>query len=277
MKNGYQVIGIFTLIFFSFFFTKNTSLVIKNMDDLMVEITNNIDSYNVNAIDSKIVNDTIIPGISGKEVDVYKTYDKMKRLGYFNPEMIQYKLVKPNISIYDNYDKYIISGNSKKNMVSIIFLLDKNDPIDDLLTLLQKYQVSVDFFVNQSFAEFNKKKVTLLKNNNYNLGYYGNELNNIKFNHSYCLLEKKNQNYLDYCASTYSFTIYSNNIVKTNLLIETKKNIKSGQFIIIDLTNNNIKEIPALIVYVKSKGYDIENLYNHLKEWKFLIDFCFFL
>ena len=35
--------------------------------------------------------------------------------------------VKPKISIEKNYNKYIIAGNPKKNMVSLLFLVEDNN------------------------------------------------------------------------------------------------------------------------------------------------------
>ena len=45
----------------------------------------------------------------------------MKRLGAYNPSLYIYNNVSPTITINDNYDKYIVSGNTKKRNIYLIF------------------------------------------------------------------------------------------------------------------------------------------------------------
>ena len=65
-------------------------------------------STKINSIDAVVSNNTIIPGISGKEVDVDKSYSKMRRYGKYNEKLLEYSYIKPTVSLTDNIDKYII-------------------------------------------------------------------------------------------------------------------------------------------------------------------------
>ena len=76
---------------------------------------------------------TIIPGLSGRTIDVEKSYEKMKRYGNFLESLLEYKKVNPNISLTKNYDKYVISGNPKKNMVTLLFLVEKDADVESFI------------------------------------------------------------------------------------------------------------------------------------------------
>ena len=133
MKKTFQIIGLISLTCFSFFITEQTALVVNNMDEIMVEIKSNKDNYKSNYIDAKISDDTIIPGINGKTVNVNKSYKNMKTNGYYSDKLFIYDYTKPKVSLEDNINKYIIKGNSSKRMVSLIFILKNDDDIQHFL------------------------------------------------------------------------------------------------------------------------------------------------
>ena len=105
MKRYLEYIGFIILAMFSFFYTSKTSMVIKNMDDIMIKIKEEKSSNYIKPIDAFIDDDTIIPGISGKEVNIIESYDAMKKVGTYSSNLLQYKIIRPNISIFNNYDK----------------------------------------------------------------------------------------------------------------------------------------------------------------------------
>lgn len=266
MKKSYQIIGIITLIFFSFFCTEKTSLVIKNTNELMIQIKENIQQYEIDPVNAKINGNEIIPGINGAKVNIDKTYEEMKRLGYFNSNLIKYDTKKPCISLYDNYNKYVVSGNPQKKMISIIFVTNNNN-IDNLITFLNKSKIESTLFVNVKNANISNQKVTYLKNIGYDIGYYVNDNPyGVELSKSYCLLSKKNNTYLNYCAQNKAISLYTKIIIKKNLLKEVKTLLKAGSLIYIEVNENTINELESTIIYIKSKGYKIKNLYNHLKE-----------
>ena len=117
MKRFFQAIGIISLLCFSFIYTEKTVTVVKEFDDIMVQIKEQNDSYKVEAIDATVTSNTIIPGLSGSEIDIDKSYSKMKRYGKYNDKLLEYKNVKPNISLQNNINKYVIKGNKNKNMI----------------------------------------------------------------------------------------------------------------------------------------------------------------
>ena len=80
MKNIIKFLGLLSLICFSFFYTDKVMNVALEQDKIMISINNTKDDYKIDAIDAIIDNDTIIPGIYGKEVDIDKSYNNMKSM-----------------------------------------------------------------------------------------------------------------------------------------------------------------------------------------------------
>lgn len=150
MKKFFEIIGFIALACFSFFYTNKISTVIMVQDNLLKQIESLKEQSYIKPIDAYIENDTIIPGISGREIDIDESYKKMKQLGSFNDNLLVYKTIKPNISIKDNKDKCIIKGSSKR-MVSLVF--DASDNIQDILSILNKKGVQGNFFVNNEWFE----------------------------------------------------------------------------------------------------------------------------
>ena len=114
MKKFFQTVGIISLLCFSFIYTEKTATVVKEFDDIMIQIKEKNEIYRKKAIDAVIVDNTIIPGISGSEIDIDKSYSKMKRYGKYNDKLLEYKSILPNISLTQNMNKYIVNGNKEK-------------------------------------------------------------------------------------------------------------------------------------------------------------------
>ena len=268
MSKIFKGIGLLGLVIFSFFYTNKTVSVIKEQDELMIKIKENSNKYNINVIESKIDNDTIVPGINGKRVNINKSYENMKKIGIYNPNYLVYDIIYPKNKLKDNRNKYIISGN-KKNNVSLLFIVNDVNNLDKTIKILNKYNIKSDFFITNDFINKNKYLFNYLKDNKFNLNYYGDYLdsnfitnntvikNNFKNNH-FCYLESKNKEYLNTCNLNKNYTIIPNIIIKNNMLSKVKKEIKKGSLISIYI--NDISELDLTIRYIKSKGYNIVSL-----------------
>ena len=74
MKKFFESLGLITLVCFIFFYTEKNTSVVKELDDIMIKIKEVSPNYATKVIDAIIEGDTIIPGISGKEVDINTSY-----------------------------------------------------------------------------------------------------------------------------------------------------------------------------------------------------------
>jgi len=263
VKNIIKTISLLVLVCFSFFYTDKVMNIINQKDPLMIKIESLKEEYEVEPVNAMLDQDTIIPGINGRQIDVLKSYEEMKSSGIFREELLVYKDLYPSSLLSNNKDKYIIKGNNKENKVSLILILNIKD-IDNIK------DNNITLFINHK--DINIKNITKLKNKEIytygNNGIYTNELltndnsiiNRISNNESkYCLSKNKDNTVLEVCNKNNMYTIVPNIIGDYT---EIKNNISNGSIILINNTNN----LNIIIKYINSKGYNIVPLSNLLKE-----------
>ena len=270
-----------SLICFSFFYTEKAALVVKETDELLLTIRENVDQYQVDAVDALIDGNTIVPGMNGKEVDVEKSYDKMKPYGKFQENLLEYKSIKPKEKMNKNFDKYVIGGNKKKNQVSLLFLVDEQDSVDSVLSILDQFDLKGNFFVDGLWFENHNDEVTELIQSGHvigNLSYQGNYKDSsfiwmdtiikkiAKQRISYCYTEEENDEILQICSMNHDYTILPSYVVQNHPLKEIKENLEAGSIVSLSINDMMIQELPVIIRYIQSKGYTISTLLDHLSE-----------
>lgn len=283
MKNKpyLTVIGICLLTVFSFYYTNKLIEFSKSKDPIMIEIMKNKDDYNKLSIDALINNNYIIPGSEGLEVDVDKSYTKMKKLGKYNDNLYVYDVVKPTISIKDNYNKFVINGNTTKKEVSLIFKVNDLKNIENINKILFNNNVSATFFIDGNIKDDDINILKILdESNNYfgNLGYNKKySIKTIKYtnalldridedNHNYCYVEKDDINVLKTCSEVKMYTIKP--MVVSNIFPFTyiKQNLENGKIFSLDTNSYTLKQLELIIKYVRQKGYDFVTLEEILNE-----------
>lgn len=281
MKRFFTFLGILTLACSTFIYTEKTMSVLKENDEIMIEIKRNSKNYEYDALDAYITDTTIIPGINGQNIDLNKSYRKMKKYGTYNKNLMEFDYIKPNKLLKDNLDKYVVSGNSKKNMISLVFVVLDGNNIYNIIDILDSKNVKATFFVDGNFLEKNNDTINLISekgheigNLSYNMDYTNsafswmnsiiNSVSNQK--NGYCYFEKEDNAGLSVCASYKSISIKPNIIVSDSPLMTVKNNIVSGSIISFKVNDMVNKELGSIINYINSKGYKIEKLNEHLKE-----------
>lgn len=264
-----KVIGLISLICFTFFYTEKIMDVSIMQDDIMIEIMENKDKFYVEAIDGIINDDTIIPGNNGSEVDLEKSYSQMKKIGFYEETLIVLKEKYPMVSIYDNYDKYVISGNVYNKKVALIYILNTDSTFNNLLV---NKDTKINLFVDRTFLINNMKIIN--KSSNFEFYNYGdmgkytkdgliignNIINNKAKNQGiYCLFIEKDSNGLNVCKNSRLLSIMPT--IKGGYQ-EVKNKLSNGSIILI----NNTGELSSIIRYINSKGYEIVGLSEIIKE-----------
>ena len=281
MKKCFQILGVISLICFSFFYTEKATNVVKDMDSLMIEIKQKASNYEQVAMNAKIDGNTIIPGVYGRTVDISLSYDKMKRLGYFNDSLLVYSHKKPDVTLKQNYHYYIIKGNASKKMVSLLFMVDENSKVEEVLSILNRYQLKATFFVDGSwFEKHNDMVISLIEeghtigNLSYNMDYHHSGfvwMNTIiekvgKQKDNYCYNVTEDLEQLDICSLHKSYTIRPNIILKDYPMVELKKNLVAGSLVSIPIRDTTIQQLEAMIQFIQSKGLMIQSISEHLNE-----------
>ena len=279
MKKILKIMGIITLISFSFFYIDKVAEVIKENDSLMQEINNVKDKYKITPINGVVKNNTIIPGINGRIINVEKSYKKMREKGIFDKNLIQYDIISPKISLINNRNKYIISGNTNKKYISIIFIIKDDKYLEKLEQIVINKNIIINYFVDYDYLINNTTKIKKLNNceiynygdNGYyspdNLLFANNLLSRITNNNAiYCLVNYPNKKTLNLCSNNNLYTIYPSIIITNNSYNTIKKELQSGNIILMDLNKNNIIELSIIINYIEGKGLNIVGLSKLLSE-----------
>ena len=271
MKQGFQIIGILSLVVGSFIYSEKVDMVAKLNDDLLTTIENKSPSLKQKPVESIITKDTIIPGINGKKVDIVKSYQNMKEVGYYNEKLIEYEPIKVKEPLSKNKDKFIIRGPNEKNIFLIFKIKDTN--IETIKKVLNKNKITASFFINSNYLEKNYNEVIRLIKSGHTIGnlsknedYLHSDFNFIKTivtnasgGNNYCLSETKNKEILKQCQKEDSYTIMTKTI-KNNHFINVKKNLTKGAIISLETNKELNKEIQNIVNYIISKGYKIKPL-----------------
>ena len=74
-KNFFSVVGVIALVCFSFYYTDLATIIIKENDPIMKEIKRVSNHYKEESVNATLHQNNIIPGISGLQLDIEKTYE----------------------------------------------------------------------------------------------------------------------------------------------------------------------------------------------------------
>ncbi len=277
-KNVIKLASLFLLLLLSFIYTDKVFNEARGNDPLMKEVISYKRVHDVKPVEPKIKDDEMILGMSGLIINEEKSYKNMKEDDSFNKQKLVYDKAKPNASITKTYDYYITNGISK-NMVSIIFKVNNSTNVSELLSLLAKTNVTVNFFIDGSYLEKNVETAFSMVNLNseiYNLGYdnkysksmisvTNNLIESITLKDSlFCLNSAKKDDYKDICASKKMLTI-SPKLVNPSIS-DLKKNLSKGVMIAYDLDEFDTSKFNFIINVIESRGYKIKGLSKLINE-----------
>ena len=280
MNRIIKYISLLLLFLFSIYYTNNSINILRNADPIMKEIKENSYKYKVDSVDAIINGDYIIPGKKGKDVNYLDSYSKMKKYGAYNESFTILEDIKPMISIYNNYDKYIISGNKNNKNISFVFVLDKEINIDKLLSILNKNNIKSTFFIDGKLLENNTHLIKNISNNNeINILSYNGEydeslfMTSVSFLESitkkkskYCYSEEENSKLLEICSNNYLHTIIPTLVIYNNMYREIEKNLNNSMIFSIKINSNNLSQLSSTINYIISKGYSFVTIDELVSE-----------
>jgi len=274
MKNTLKLLGLITLICFSFFYTEKVITVVSDQDPLKIEITNLSSLYKINPNEAVVTSDTIIPGIKGREVNIEKSYKKMRKNNVFNNNLLVYDIIYPEYTLANNLDKYVVRGGITKKQVSILFTINNGNNLGKIINILNNKQVKGNLFIDYTYLNNNINNIREYINHNiysYQENYTYDTLmisNNIikRIAHNepkYCLVNEKNNNNLNVCVYSNMNTIIPS--ISGNLN-DLKINLENGSIILFDTGINTVNEISYIIDFIIGKGYTIVGLDTLLNE-----------
>lgn len=273
IKKFTQVFSILVLAGFSFFYTEKVTQIVRNNDPIMLKIKDAKKTISVAKIDPVINDDEYITGVNGCDIDVDKSYTKMKNVGEYKEELL---VLSETVIDKKIKNKYIISGNKNEKNVSIVFII-KDKVNNNLVNYLNSRKVNANFFIEGNYLSKNIVNIKELASNHsiYYLGtdgkysdkymIYNNNLINIntKNESNYCITDKKDEKLLKLCTD-YDMKTIKADYIENNILDTIKNNLTNGEIIVFN--SEDEEEIKISINYILSKGYNIVSLNNLLNE-----------
>ena len=273
LKKFTQVFSILLLAGFSFFYTEKVTQIVRNNDPIMLKIKDAKKTISVAKIDPVINDDEYITGVNGCDIDVDKSYTKMKNVGEYKEELL---VLSETVIDKKIKNKYIISGNKNEKNVSIVFII-KDKVNNNLVNYLNSRKVNANFFIEGNYLSKNIVNIKELASNHsiYYLGtdgkysdkymIYNNNLINIntKNESNYCITDKKDEKLLKLCTD-YDMKTIKADYIENNILDTIKNNLTNGEIIVFN--SEEEEEIKISINYILSKGYNIVSLNNLLNE-----------
>lgn len=281
IKKVIEVIFAILLVLFSFYYTEKAIVLLESNDPIMKEIKDKGKSREEEAINAKVEGNYLIPGYNGLVIDLDDSFTKMKGYGSYNEALLVFEEVKPSISIDDYYDKYISSGNGISTNIALVFTIDNNSYIDNLLNILKEMNIIGTFFIDGKFTDNNTSFVVdaVVNGNEVEVLNYDNSYDELLFKASidkiktltstspkYCYATYDNEEVLNLCSKLSMHTIIPTLKLDNNIYSNLKGNLRSGSIISIKLTEENVSKLKVVINYIKQRGFNLVTLDTLLNE-----------
>lgn len=267
------------LLVFSFYYTNKSIELIRNVDPIMKQIKYSSSEYIIEPENALIIDNKIIPGKSGRQVDYEASYQKMKQFGSYNEALTVFMELKPTISIEDYYDKYIISGNTDNKRVALVFKIIGNENIVKIIDTLKQKEATATFFIDGVFLENNITEVKKLLAYELELLSYDNKYNEIYFSSAlsylssltakppkYCYADYDQKEVIELCSKFKLHTIVPTIKVESSPYKEIKNKLTNSAIIYLPITSSTENELQTVIDYIKQKGYSLVTLEELLQE-----------
>ncbi len=258
MKKIFEYIGLFAIIAFSFYYTEKAALIVRSKNPIMQSINEVKDSVKESSVNAVIKDNTIVPGLYGKEVNVSKSFNTMKSFGLFNKYYLVYDSVIPEITLEDHKDKTIISGNPKIRNVALIIAYDTK-----LIDYFNNSQYPASLVVNQSNYVANNLELINSESKKEDFNKLENTLTNAKKNVHICLTNTAVN--INECKKIQNYLVKPSLILKTNNLVEIKNQITNGSIIYIE-SGISIEDLNILINQINYQGLNIVKLSTLISE-----------
>ena len=81
LKKLYKPLGLLAIMLFSFYYTERIAILMQNKSPIMQQINDVEENYIVSAVNAKVEDNYIVPGIMGRMVNKNKSYVNMKAFG----------------------------------------------------------------------------------------------------------------------------------------------------------------------------------------------------
>lgn len=256
MKKYYGYFGLALIMVFSFYYTEQISTLVLNKNPLMMTIKEQADNYNVKSVNAEIVGENIIPGINGLYVNSRESFYAMQSEDIFNEYYLVFEQKKPDVTLEDNKDKLIISGNPNIRQVTLILEIE-----NDVSEYLKLNEFKASLLVDMNTY---KDKNYFESLNNETIGFKSleNNLTLNKENKHICVVNTDNK---DICQKHKNYLVSPSLRLNNFNLLDIKKNLKNGSIIVIGDTAT-LSDVKLLLKEIKYKDLELVYLSELISE-----------
>ena len=279
LKKFFSVFGVMLLVCFSFYYTDLATNLIKNNDPIMKEIIKVSKEYDENPINAVLIDNNIIPGISGSKINTDESYFSMKKYGSFNENLMVFEEVLPSVSVSNTFDKYFSSGNKSKRDVCLVIVVEDYSYLENIIDILNSKGVKATFFVDGEIIDDSIDVLKLINNSNHEveviLDYYTKE-ELLKYNTvfkttidkkmNFCYTTKEDRTILDNCNVSKLHTVLPNLVTSNFPYSDVKNNLDNGSIINLNNNQHTLRELKYIINYINQKGFDLVTLNEIIVE-----------
>lgn len=153
-------------------FSQTAAPVNKQETALMQEIKEKSKHYEEppqNAVIDKVWKK--LPGRNGIQVNVKKSFEKMKKKGNFDESLLVFEQIEPEVSLSDLPPSPIYKGHPEKQMVSLLMNVSwGSEYIPSILKTLKKHEVNINFFIEGKWAKKNTDLVKMIAEQGHLIG-----------------------------------------------------------------------------------------------------------
>lgn len=279
LKKTSKLAGLFFLLLLSFVYTDKVFSTARANDPIMKQVVKYKSKNDVLPTEPTVKGNELVLGYSGLVVNAKASYNSMKNDDKFSEEKIVYDKQLPDNTISKTYDYYIKQGNPAQEQVAIIFKITNDTDVDEILKLVAKNDVKVNFFVDGTWLENNVETAFSMVNLGseiYNLGYDGkytksmisvtnNLIESISLKDSnLCLNELKDDEEKEVCTKKKMHTITPTIIEPT--VSDLKEKLVKGAIISYDLSTFDFSKFGLIINTITSRGYEVKPLSKIITE-----------
>lgn len=257
MKKVYKYMGLIIITIFSFYYTDKIALMVQSNNPIMQEINEIKESKEVDYVNAIIEDDKIIPGKNGLTINAEKSFSMMKSFGVFNSYYLVYDQKKPKISLEDNKDKIIYSGNLKNKKISLI--LEYNE---ELITYLETNNIKANVLINKE-NYMNIKNLEMINNDFNNYNEVDLILSRNKLNNSICFVNNKDN--LGFCKKRNKYLVNTNLNLVNNNIFEIKNSLKNGAIVLIK-NDTSVETLKIILDHANFKGLEVVYLSDLISE-----------
>ncbi len=255
MNKGLKSFGIVALLCFSFYYTHQFALLMRQKDPIYQSILMDKDDHYIESVNALIDGDYVIPGIVGQKVNIEKSFQKMKNLGAYLESYLIYDQVMPTITLDKNKNKIIRQGNLKKMGVSFVVN-------EDNYLLAYFEEMGMDYAVLTTSNTVKMQRLGEKINDDENkYNEVEKSLNTTKENKNICFLKKMTK---EFCQKKGKILVEPTVSVTNSNFVAIYSNILPGSIIYIE--NLDLSYLKLLIENIIYKGYQILPLSQLISE-----------